>query len=182
MNRIGYASALLAIAAALALAGCGSGGDGSGYGNDNSNGGGETSPGSSETRYGSSPAGGSPAATGSAIVSVGSVPKLGRILVDSKGFTLYDFHKDKGAKSACYGDCAAVWPPLLTEGKPQPSNGAAAAKLGIVKRNDGTAQVTYAGHPLYTYTADSKPGDAKGNDIDAFGAEWYALEPSGQEP
>jgi predicted lipoprotein with Yx(FWY)xxD motif len=181
VSKISYASALLAIAAVLALAGCGSSGDGSGYGNNNSTGGSETSSGGSETRYGGSPAGGSPA-TSSAIVSVGSAPKLGRILVDSKDFTLYDFHKDKGGKSACYGGCAAVWPPLLTEGKPQPSNGAAAAKLGIVKRSDGTTQVTYAGHPLYTYTADSKPGDAKGNDIDAFGAEWYALEPSGQEP
>jgi predicted lipoprotein with Yx(FWY)xxD motif len=49
-------------------------------------------------------------------------------------------------------------------------------------RRSGATQVTYAGHPLYTYVEDEKPGDSKGNDIDSFGAEWYALEPSGAEP
>ena len=56
-----------------------------------------------------------------------------------------------------------------------------ASKLGTTKRKDGTMQVTYAGHPLYTYVADTKPGDAKGNDFSSFGAEWYALQPSGEE-
>jgi predicted lipoprotein with Yx(FWY)xxD motif len=56
-----------------------------------------------------------------------------------------------------------------------------ASKLGTTKRSDGTLQVTYAGHPLYTYTADTKPGDAKGNDFSSFGAQWYALQPSGEE-
>jgi predicted lipoprotein with Yx(FWY)xxD motif len=164
-----YASALL-IAAALAVAGCGSDGNGGGYG-------GKDSTATTETNSG----GGSGAPSG-AIVSVGSVPGLGRVLVDSKGFTLYDFHKDSGTTSACYGSCAKVWPPLLTDDEPQPSNGAAASKLGTTKRSDGTTQATYAGHPLYTYAADGAPGDSKGNDIDSFGAEWYALEPSGQEP
>ena len=59
--------------------------------------------------------------------------------------------------------------------------GADASKLGTTKRSDGTLQVTYAGLPLYTYVVDGKPGDAKGNDIDSFGAEWYALQPSGEE-
>ena len=106
---------------------------------------------------------------------------LGRILVDSKGFTLYDFHKDKGATSACYGACASVWPPLTTEGTPQAGEGAMTSKLGTTKRKDGTVQATYAGHPLYTYTADTKPGDAKGNDFSSYGAQWYALLPSGEE-
>jgi predicted lipoprotein with Yx(FWY)xxD motif len=116
-----------------------------------------------------------------AVVTAASAPKLGRIVVDSKGFTLYDFHKDKGTTSACYGGCAQVWPPLLTEGDPQAGEGAMASKLGTTKRKGGTLQVTYAGHPLYTYTADTKPGDAKGNDFSSFGAEWYALQPSGEE-
>jgi predicted lipoprotein with Yx(FWY)xxD motif len=124
----------------------------------------------------------SPAGAGTvAIVAVGSSPKLGRILVDSKGFTLYDFHKDKGTTSACYGGCAKVWPPLLSEGAPKPSSGAMASKLGTTKRTDGTEQVTYAGHPLYSYVADKKPGEAGGNDFSSFGAQWYALQANGEE-
>jgi predicted lipoprotein with Yx(FWY)xxD motif len=96
--------------------------------------------------------------------------------------TLYDFHKDKGGKSACYDACAAAWPPLLTEGNPQAQGPADRSMLGTTKRKDGTLQVTYNGWPLYTYVADQKPGEANGNDIDQFGAEWYALMPNGQEP
>lgn len=117
-----------------------------------------------------------------ATVSVASASKLGRVIVDSHGFTLYDFHKDRGTSSACYGACSGVWPPLITTGAPKASGGALAAKLGTTKRKDGSVQVTYAGHPLYTYASDTRPGDAKGNDIDSFGAEWYALQPSGEEP
>ena len=107
------------------------------------------------------------------------MPKIGQVLVDSEGLTLYDFHKDKGTESACYGACAKAWPPLLTSGAPQPSNGASGSKLGTTKRDDGTMQVTYAGHPLYTFVADTKPGEANGNDFSAFGAQWYALTPKG---
>jgi len=158
---------LLALLAALALAGCGGDGSGGGYGGTGSK---------ADTGTTAS----APAQTG-AFVSVGSVPGLGSVLVASDGHTLYDFHKDKGAVSSCYGACAGVWPPLLTDGKPRPSNGAAAAKLGTAKRRDGGLQVTYAGHPLYTYSADQKPGQAKGQDIDSFGAEWYALTAGGAE-
>jgi predicted lipoprotein with Yx(FWY)xxD motif len=166
--------ALIATAGALALVGCGGS-------NDESNSGGAYGSGNNAKSTATTTAGG--ASQGSAtFVSVASVPGLGRVLVDSKGFTLYDFHKDKGDKSSCYGGCAQVWPPLTTSGKPQPSNGASASKLGTTKRSDGTVQVTYAGHPLYTYTADTKPGDAKGNDFSSFGGEWYALQPSGSEP
>ncbi len=120
-------------------------------------------------------------AAGDGVVSVADNAKLGKIIVDSKGFTLYDFHKDKGTKSACYGGCAKVWPPLLTSGAPKAQGGAETSKLGTTKRTDGTTQVTYAGHPLYTYVADKKPGDTTGNDFTSFGAQWYALEPSGKE-
>ncbi len=163
----------LALIAALAIAGCGSSNDsGSGSGGAYGGSGGET------TKAASSESGGGGEA---AIVSASTVPKLGKVIVDSKGFTLYDFHKDKGGVSSCYGACAGVWPPLLTEGKPQVGEGAMAAQLGTTKRKDGTVQVTYAGLPLYTYTADQKPGDANGNDFSSFGAEWYALQPSGKE-
>jgi predicted lipoprotein with Yx(FWY)xxD motif len=167
------ATAALALIALLAIAGCGSSDDSSGGGGYGSGSGSTTTP----TTASSDSTGGATVA----IVSATTVPKLGKAIVDSKGFTLYDFHKDKGGKSACYGACAKVWPPLLSEGKPQAGEGAMAAKLGTTKRKDGTLQVTYAGWPLYTYEADKKPGDANGNDIDSFGAEWYALQPSGEE-
>lgn len=166
------AIAALALIGVLAIAGCGSSNDSS------SSSGGTYGSGGKSTEAAST---GSPASGTVAVVSTASVPKLGRILVDSKGFTLYDFHKDKGGKSACYGACASVWPPLTSEGAPRASEGAAASKLGTTKRKDGTMQVTYAGHPLYAYTADTKPGQAKGNDFSSYGAEWYALLPSGEE-
>ena len=109
------------------------------------------------------------------------MPKLGPVLVDAKGFTLYDFHKDKGTTSACYGSCAKIWPPLTTAGAPTASNGAMASQLGTTKRSDGSVQVTYAGHPLYTYVVDKKPGEANGNDFSSFGARWHALKPSGED-
>jgi predicted lipoprotein with Yx(FWY)xxD motif len=174
VNRTFPAVAAVALVALLALAGCGSSNDSS-----SSNSGGAYGSGGEST--GKPTSSGSSGGGTAAVVTAASAPKLGRIIVDSKGFTLYDFHKDKGGKSSCYGGCAQVWPPLTTEGKPQAGEGATASKLGTVKRNDGTLQVTYAGYPLYTYTADTKPGDAKGNDFSSFGAEWYALQPSGQE-
>ena len=116
------------------------------------------------------------------MVSAASTPKLGRVIVDSKGFTLYDFHKDKGTTSSCYGGCAQVWPPLLSEGKPQAGEGAVASKLGTTKRKDGTAQVTYAGHPLYTYVTDTKPGDTTGNGFSSFGARGTRCSPAAKTP
>jgi predicted lipoprotein with Yx(FWY)xxD motif len=175
----------------LAIAGCGSSSDsssgGGAYGGKGGGGasGGDSTGASSESGSGggyAAPANGEAEASGAAYVALGSVPELGLVLVDSKGFVLYDFHKDKGTTSACYGECAQVWPPLLSKGAPQPSNGASGSKLGTTERKDGTTQVTYAGHPLYTYVADKKPGEANGNDFSSFGAEWYALQGSGEEP
>ena len=189
MNRKTYGLALLAVAAVV-VAGCG-GGDstGSNYGGGKSSSGNQSSnnknaASGSGGRYGnanSSENKATGAETG-AVVSLGNVQELGMVLVDSNGMTLYDFHKDKGGKSSCYGACTAVWPPLLTEGEAQVGNGASASMIGTVERKDGTMQVTYAGHPLYTYVGDKKPGEATGNDIDDFGAEWYALQGNGEEP
>ncbi len=173
--------AVLAVAG-LAIVGCGSSssttGSESAYGGSGSN-----SGSGSESRYGegSKTASASPEATGAAVVSAAQTPKLGKVLVDSKGFTLYLFKKDKGSTSSCYGPCAEFWPPVMTEGKPQSGEGAMAAKLGTTQRKDGTTQVTYAGHPLYTYEEDKKPGDTKGNDLNIFGGQWYAVFPSGEE-
>lgn len=171
MTKTFPAIALVTLASLLALAGCGSSND-SGSGSGGAYGGGgsteATAPKSASTES-------------AAVVSASTAGDLGKVIVDAEGMTLYDFHKDKGGKSACYGPCAKAWPPMLSEGQPQVGEGAMTSKLGTVKRNDGTTQVTYAGHPLYTFVEDRKPGEANGNDISAFGGEWYALQPSGQE-
>lgn len=186
MNRIIYALALVVVLA-LVAAGCGSDSDsstGSAYGG--KGGGGESKPPAAEETSESSAKGGygegAETSSGDGIVSAAKVGDLGTILVDSQGFTLYDFHKDKGSTSSCYGACAAAWPPLLTEGNPQAQGPAHRGMLGTTKRKDGTVQVTYNGWPLYAYAGDQGPGEANGNDIDQFGAEWYALQPNGQEP
>ncbi len=116
------------------------------------------------------------------VVAVAKVGDLGPVIVNSEGLTLYDFHKDKGGVSSCYGACAGAWPPLLTEGEPKAEAGAMSNQLGTTKRKDGTTQVTYNGWPLYTYVGDKGPGEANGNDFSQFGAQWYALMPNGEEP
>jgi predicted lipoprotein with Yx(FWY)xxD motif len=180
VRRTTYAFALLAVAAALAIAGCGGGDDesptvpapgGNAYGG-GGKGASEKSNASSNTSAGGGPA----------VISLASAQKLGMILVDSKGFTVYDFHKDEGSTSSCYGPCAQSWPPVLSEGEPEVGNGASASMLGTTKRKDGTMQVTYAGHPLYTFVEDKKPGEANGNDISLYGGEWYTLKGNGEEP
>ncbi|MFL5872583.1 MAG: hypothetical protein ACJ75T_03775 [Solirubrobacterales bacterium] len=173
-----YAVALMAVLA-LAVAGCGSDSSSSGgaYGGKSGGGSGsETSTAGAETKPASSGAAG-----GDGIVSAAKVGDLGTVIVNSDGLTLYDFHKDKGGTSSCYGACAAAWPPLLTEGNPQAQGAAQRNMLGTTKRKDGTLQVTYNGWPLYTYVADQAPGEANGNDISQFGAQWYALLPNGEE-
>jgi predicted lipoprotein with Yx(FWY)xxD motif len=107
--------------------------------------------------------------------------KLGNILVDSKGITLYDFVADKGTTSVCYGACAALWPPLLTKGKPIAGPGVRASLLGTTKRKDGKLEVTYGGHPLYYFVSDRKPGQTTGQGINQFGAPWWALSAAGKE-
>ena len=82
----------------------------------------------------------------------------------------------------CYGACEGFWPPLIAKGEPQPSNGTDASLLGTTERKDGKMQVTYAGHPLYTFVEDTAPGEANGNNLEKFGGEWYALNSKGEEP
>jgi predicted lipoprotein with Yx(FWY)xxD motif len=106
--------------------------------------------------------------------------KLGKILVDGNGRTLYLFEADKGAMSKCNGACASAWPPLTTSGKPTAGAGVVAAKLGTAKRADGTTGVTYDGHPLYTYAGDGAPGQTAGEGLTDYGAPWYALSAAGK--
>jgi predicted lipoprotein with Yx(FWY)xxD motif len=107
--------------------------------------------------------------------------KLGRIVVDAKGRTLYLFEKDKRGRSACYGACAGGWPPLLVRGKPTAGAGISKARLGTTRRRGGARQVTLGGHPLYRFVVDKKPGDVKGQDSHAFGADWYVVDGKGRK-
>jgi predicted lipoprotein with Yx(FWY)xxD motif len=115
-----------------------------------------------------------------ATVALGKT-KLGSILVDSKGITLYDFAQDKGGTSSCYGACAALWPPLITKGKPVAGRGVRGSLLGTTKRKDGKLEVTYNGHPLYYFVTDRKRGQTTGQAVDQFGAPWWVISAAGKE-
>jgi predicted lipoprotein with Yx(FWY)xxD motif len=104
---------------------------------------------------------------------------LGNVLVDSQGRTLYRFLADQGTTSECSGACATNWPPLEASGKPTAGKGADPSMIGTTARSDGGTQVTYNGHPVYTFMGDKKAGDTNGEGLVAFGAGWFALSPAG---
>ncbi|HEV3101562.1 MAG TPA: hypothetical protein VG426_04390 [Candidatus Dormibacteraeota bacterium] len=112
-------------------------------------------------------------------IAVATDAKLGQILVDGKGMTLYLFVKDTGPISTCYDACAQIWPPVLTTDTPKAGTGIAAELLGTTTRNDGKLEVTYNHHPLYYIIQDKKAGDTTGQGVDGFGGLWYVLSPSG---
>jgi predicted lipoprotein with Yx(FWY)xxD motif len=122
-----------------------------------------------------------PASSGGSGDTVGVADSsLGQILVDSNGMTIYLFDKDtSGDASSCSGTCAQAWPPVTSKGMATAGSGIDASMLTTFKRDDGTTQVAFNGHPLYLYAGDSSPGDTSGNGLDQFGAEWYALTPKG---
>ncbi|MFE2751536.1 hypothetical protein ACFXGA_05980 [Actinosynnema sp. NPDC059335] len=107
-----------------------------------------------------------------------SVPKMGDVVQDGDGRTLYRFDKDTAdpAKSNCEGQCAVTWPPLLSNGTPR-LEGVDPALVSTVKRADGTEQVTLAGWPLYTYAKDEAPGQWKGQGV---GGTWFVVQPNGK--
>jgi predicted lipoprotein with Yx(FWY)xxD motif len=94
------------------------------------------------------------------------------VLTDAAGRTLYSFAPDSPNKSVCYGSCAAYWPPVT--GAPTAGSGIT-GKIGTIKRTDGTTQLTYDGHPLYTYIGDNAPGQDNGNDINLNGGLWLVV-------
>ena len=121
-----------------------------------------------------------PVASGT-VVAVGST-KLGQILVDRTGRSLYLFAADTGTQSTCNSSaCVQYWPPLLTNGAPQAGTGVNASLLGTTRRQDGTTEVTYAGHPLYYFLADKKAGDVTGQGVNGFGGPWYVVSPTGAQ-
>ena len=99
------------------------------------------------------------------------------VLTNSSGRTLYWFAPDTPSKSACYGACAAYWPPVI--GNPVAGQGVTVSKIATIARTDGTIQVTYAGHPLYTYVGDTAPGQASGNNINLNGGFWHEVPAAG---
>jgi predicted lipoprotein with Yx(FWY)xxD motif len=99
------------------------------------------------------------------------------VLTSAKGMTLYWFVPDTSSKSMCNGACAKYWPPVTG---PVTAGHGVTGKLATIKRSDGTLQATYNGHPLYTYVADTAPGQAKGNGLNASGGVWHEMLASGK--
>ncbi|MEK6441841.1 COG4315 family predicted lipoprotein [Pseudonocardia sp. T1-2H] len=130
--------------------------------------------GPSSAVYGAAPA----AATGIGVATLAP----GTALVDGTGHALYLFEADAGTTSTCTGPCAQVWPPLVTHGTPSLVSGAVQARLfGTAPRADGTQQLTYNGHPLYSFAGDKAPGEARGQGLDQFGAAWFVVTPAGDK-
>ena len=117
---------------------------------------------------------GAPAATSSGGTVALKTGKVGNVtvLTTAKGLTVYTFAADSPGKSNCYGDCAAYWPPVT--GSPSAAPGIPGT-FGTTTRTDGTKQVTWNGHPLYTYVADGGPGQAKGNNLNLNGGLWKEI-------
>lgn len=145
------------VVAGLIAAGCGSSG-------------GSSAPASS----GSATHMGAPASTGSALKTA-SVSGT-TVLTNAKGFTLYWFVPDTSTKSNCNGSCATIWPPVTG---PAAAGSGVTGKLTTITRSDGSMQAVYNGHPLYTYTGDTGPGQKHGNGINASGGVWHEVTVSG---
>ena len=104
----------------------------------------------------------------------------GTALVDGTGRALYLFANDTGPASTCSGACAGAWPPLLAPADRTAATGTGLdSQVGSTPRSDGSAQLTYHGHPLYYYAGDDKPGDTRGQGLNQFGAHWYLVQPDG---
>ena len=165
------------LAALVLLAGCGSSSSSSGSASAGASpyggGGGAAAASSTST----STAASSSAPVAKPVVLTVKHGKLGAIVATgTRRMTVYLFEADHGMASACTGTCAKVWPPLL--GHPTGA-GLPAGRLGTITRADGTVQATLAGHPLYTYAKDGDAGDAYGEGVKSFGADWYVLTPNG---
>jgi predicted lipoprotein with Yx(FWY)xxD motif len=107
--------------------------------------------------------------------------KRGKVLAAANGHSLYLFTADVHSKSTCYGSCAATWKPLLTSGRPvaAKNSGVNASLLGTTRRTDHTVQVTYRGHPLYTFVRDKSAGQINGEGANQFHGHWYLVNTSG---
>jgi predicted lipoprotein with Yx(FWY)xxD motif len=119
----------------------------------------------------------SSAAAGGVVISTHKTSR-GTVLTNAKGDTLYWFAIDTPTTSKCNGSCATYWPPVI--GTATAAAGTSLpGKLGTITRSNGQVQATYNGHPLYTYAADTAPGQIKGNGLNASGGLWWAMTPTG---
>jgi predicted lipoprotein with Yx(FWY)xxD motif len=181
---------LAAAAAAVVLAACGSSG---GYGSSSNSNTTAASAGATATTADNSGGGGysyGPATTmaptastaastgGSSSVALATVGSFGQALVDGKGMSLYLFEKDSAGKSACSGACANAWPPAMVSGAPVAGTGLDASKMSTLKRDDGTTQIVYNGHPLYTFAGDAAAGQAGGQ---GSGGTWFLVNAAGDK-
>ncbi|HSR24752.1 MAG TPA: hypothetical protein VLW53_14450 [Candidatus Eisenbacteria bacterium] len=150
-----------AVAAALALVGLVAAGCGGGS--------------SSTSSTATTPAASASTSAGGAALTVQTRSgSLGTYLTDGNGRTLYLLTADQGSTSTCSGGCASVWPPLLASGTVKAGAGASSGQLTSATGPNGK-QVTYAGHPLYYYTGDSKAGDVNGQGISSYGGQWWVV-------
>jgi predicted lipoprotein with Yx(FWY)xxD motif len=106
--------------------------------------------------------------------------RYGRVLFDTSGRALYLFASDRGQASTCYGACAQAWPPFTVTRAPKTGSGVRSGLVGVTHRRDGTLQVTYAGHPLYYFTGDTKPGQITCQNVSNFGGLWLVVTPGGK--
>jgi predicted lipoprotein with Yx(FWY)xxD motif len=118
--------------------------------------------------------------TGEATVNTADVGTYGTVLVSGEGKPLYVFSLDTGGTSACTGDCTTEWMPLASQGSPAAGDGVDATLLGTITRDDGTMQVTYNGHPLYTFADDTGSGDAAGQGMEDNGGTWNLISATGE--
>jgi predicted lipoprotein with Yx(FWY)xxD motif len=108
-----------------------------------------------------------------------SSSQFGDVIFDGSNQAIYLFDKESSSKPECYGDCAAAWPPVLTDVEPVASGAAQQKLLGTTERDDGSTQVTYAGQPLYYY-AHEGPGEVLCHNVEEFGGLWLVLDANGQ--
>jgi predicted lipoprotein with Yx(FWY)xxD motif len=120
------------------------------------------------------------ASTGAVTIKTAST-SVGTVLTNSKGFAIYWFAKDTSGKSNCYGSCASYWPPVLGSSA-SVSGSSLSGSFGTTTRSNGQKQLTYDGHPLYTYSGDTSPGQVSGNGKNLSGGVWWAMTPSGSKP
>jgi predicted lipoprotein with Yx(FWY)xxD motif len=106
----------------------------------------------------------------------------GKILVNASGFTLYRFSRDPRNKDTCMGveNCAEIWPPLLTSGRPIAGSGVKSSLLSSIRLPNGRRQVTYAGHPLYMYSPSTERGETSYVGFSSYGGTWYAVNAAGK--
>jgi predicted lipoprotein with Yx(FWY)xxD motif len=162
--------ATAALALGIAAAGCGGSSNSSSAPASGTN---ASSGGAGAYGYGG---GGGSSSSASAVTLKATTSPLGTILVDQDGKTLYLFEADSTNKSNCSGGCLSLWPPVMANGKATAGSGVTAGMIGTAT---GSSQVTYAGHPLYWFSGDTKAGDTNGEGLNDFGGEWYAISPAG---